>query len=107
MKIIPKELVSLNKLDEITFQNSDILKRLNEKTGYKMHFELSCDESGYYISNNIGNEILFETAEVKKYKFQDDVLGYSEEFGNFPYCKTSDDAIKLFNAILILVIYKK
>ena len=34
------------------------------------------------------------------------VLGYSDGMGTFPYCRTREDAIKLFTAILEIFINK-
>ena len=60
----------------------------------------------YYISlfhkgiNMNNNGKLFDLENIDKYKFQKRVLGYTYEVGDFPICKTAEDAVKLLNELL-------
>ena len=107
MKIIKKELSCIDKSNNIIFQNEHILEILSNKIGYNASFRLEEEIAGYFISSNGSNSILFEISKVKKYAFQRNILGYSSDNGIFPYCKTKEDAMKLFNAILTVVIGKE
>lgn len=60
----------------------------------------------YYISlfhkgiNINSNGKLFDLENIDKYGFQKRILGYTYEAGDFPICKTAEDAIKLLNELL-------
>lgn len=60
----------------------------------------------YYISlfhkgiNMNSNGKLFDLENIDKYGFQKRILGYTYEVGDFPICKTAEDAIKLLNELL-------
>ena len=107
MRIIKKELFYLDKSNNIIFHNKYILEILSNKIGYNASFRLEEEIAGYFISSNGSNSILFEISKIKKYEFQRNTLGYSSDNGIFPYCKTKEDAMKLFNAILTVVIGKE
>ena len=46
------------------------------------------------------NGKLFDLENIDKYGFQKRVLGYTYEVGDFPICKTAEDAVKLLNELL-------
>ena len=50
------------------------------------------------IMNNNGR--LFDLSNINKYEFQKRILGYTYEVGDFPDCRTSEDAMKLLNELL-------
>ena len=60
----------------------------------------------YYISlfykgiimNNNGR--LFDLSNINKYEFQKRILGYTYEVGDFPNCRTPEDAMELLNELL-------
>ena len=106
MRIVPKELSFIDKSNNIIFHNEHILEILSNKIGYNAPFRLKEEIAGYFISSNGDNSILFEISKVKKYEFQRNTLGYSSDNGIFPYCKTKEDAMKLFNAILAIALGK-
>lgn len=60
----------------------------------------------YYISlfhkgiSPYSNGKLFYLENIDKYEFQKRVLGYTYESGDFPECRTSEDAVKLLNELL-------
>ena len=61
---------------------------------------------GYYISlfhkgiNMNSNGKLFDLENIDKYGFQKRILGYTYEVGDFPICRTAEDAMKLLNELL-------
>ena len=60
----------------------------------------------YYISlfhkgvSPGSNGRLFYLENIDKYEFQKRVLGYTYKSGDFPDCKTAEDAVKLLNELL-------
>ena len=60
----------------------------------------------YYISlfhkgvSTGRNGRLFYLENIDKYGFQKRILGYTYEVGDFPICKTAEDAMKLLNELL-------
>ena len=81
---------------------------LNEE---KLTFFLEKSPMGYYVEfyiipevEYVGNDVLFEKANVNKFDFQNRILGYSLRLGGFPYCKTAEDALKLLNEVIKLLL---
>ena len=81
---------------------------LNEE---KLTFFLEKSPMGYYVEfyiipevEYVGNDILFEKANVNKFDFQNRILGYSLRLGGFHYCKTAEDAMKLLNEVIKLLL---
>ncbi len=59
--------------------------------------------SGLYYCSLLSeyNDYIFEKALMRNlYSFQDEVLGYSNHCGLFPYCRTREDVIKLVKAVV-------
>ena len=73
--------------------------------GHDPEFMVQRDRSGWYVASvYFSNEEIFSILVMdinNKYKFQETVLGYSEYFGNFPYCRTAEDAIKLLDELIL------
>lgn len=60
------------------------------------------DNNGFFFSGKDGrNDILFEVAGTEdKSEFQKKILGYKDEKGRFPYCRSADDVIKLLKVLV-------
>ena len=66
------------------------------------------DGSGWYVASEyFSNDEIFSILGMNiknTYEFQKKVLGYTSEFGNFPYCKTPEDAVTLLDETLKMLI---
>lgn len=73
------------------------MKKLNiddliEISDLEFRVTKSDSERGYYLNCRSNcNEFIFEKLEVDKFELQKRVLGYSDGYGAFPYCKTMED----------------
>lgn len=55
----------------------------------------------FLVFPNTTNDFIFNYVGIKDpFLFQDEILGYTTGEGNFPYCYTREDVIKLANAIV-------
>ena len=76
--------------------------------GHDPEFMVQRDGSGWYVASEyFSNGEIFSILgmDIKnKYEFQEIALGYSKHFGNFPYCKTAEDAVTLLDEVLKLLI---
>ena len=104
MKIVKKNIFYIDEYDRIIITDKYALEKLKNMTSFEVFFRLECEPDGFFISSNYINSILFNICDVKKYVLQMKVLGYSDGMGTFPYCRTREDAIKLFTAILEIFI---
>ena len=111
MRIIKKKIVFIKTekdYNRIYYYSENIQKYIAEKMGHDPRFMVQRDKSGWYVTSEyFSNDEIFSILgmDIKnKYKFQETVLGYSEYFGNFPYCKTPEDAITLLDETLKLLI---
>ena len=112
MKIIKKEINTLNvNGDIISIKEEFLIKKLT-KLSCRYEFRILKHSHGYYIerpyqdfqilSPSNGNEILFSILNIERFSFQKEVLGYNlEKEGGFPFCKTKEDTIKLMNSIIL------
>ena len=111
MKIIKKNIIVVKeypKSSEIEYHNEEFRKIIANKMGHDPEFFVAYDyDTGFYISEYFGYGYIFSFLNMydTRYEFQEKVLGYTERFGNSPYCKTSEDAAKLLDELLNLVIY--
>ena len=113
MKIEKKDIVYVDPgSNEILYYNKEAENRINSllREG-KLTFFLEKSPMGYYVEfyiipevEYVGNDILFEKANVNKFDFQNRILGYSMYFGVFPYCKTAEEAMKLLNEVIKLLL---
>ena len=111
MKIIKKKIVFIKTeqdYNRIYYYSENTQKYIAEKMGHDPEFMVQRDGSGWYVASvYFSNEEIFSILGMdinNKYKFQETVLGYSECFGNFPYCKTAEDAVTLLDEALTLLI---
>ena len=110
MKIIKKKIIfvkSEKKYTRIDYYNEDIEKVVTEKMGHDPEFMVQRDGSGWYISGYFSNDEIFSILGMNKknkYELQEKVLGYTSEFGNFPYCTTAEDAVTLLDEALRILI---
>ena len=111
MKIIKKKIIFIKTekdYNRIYYYSENTQKYIAEKMGHDPEFMVQRDGSGWYVASvYFSNEEIFSILGMdinNKYKFQETVLGYSEYFGNFPYCKTEEDAVTLLNEALKLLI---
>ena len=111
MKIIKKKIIFIKTekdYNRIYYYSENTQKYIAEKMGHDPEFMVQRDGSGWYVASvYFSNEEIFSILGMdinNKYKFQETVLGYSEYFGNFPYCKTREDAVTLLNEALKLLI---
>ena len=112
MRIVKKKIVFIKTekdYNTIYYQNENIQEFIAEKMGHNPEFMVQRDGSGWYVASEyFSNDEIFSILNMNiknKYEFQEKILGYTSEFGNFPYCKTSEDAVTLLNELLKLVIY--
>ena len=112
MRIEKKDIVYIDPgNNEILYYNKEKENRINSLLREeKLRFFLRKGAMGYYVESCIiseveyGNDILFEKANVNKFDFQNRILGYSLRLGGFPYCKTAEDALKLLNEVIKLLL---
>ena len=113
MRIEKKDIVYIDPgNNEILYYNKEKENRINSLLREeKLTFFLRKGAMGYYVEfciipevEYVGNYILFEKANVNKFDFQNRILGYSMRFGGFPYCKTAEDALKLLNEVIKLLL---
>ena len=107
MKIIKNELAVYDKRSEtIIYKNTYIEKILKSKTYSNIHFYMDrYIDMGYFIGCNSNNDILFQKLKLNKQEFQQKILGYRKD-GGFPYCRTIEDAMILFNELLKMITEK-
>ena len=76
--------------------------------GHDPEFMVQRDGSGWYVASEyFSNDEIFSILGMNvknKYEFQEIALGYTRGFGNFPYCRTAEDAVTLLNEALKLLI---
>ena len=113
MRIEKKNIVYVDPgNNEILYYNKEEENRINNLLNEeKLTFFLEKGNMGYYVEfyiipevEYVGNDILFEKANVNKFDFQNRILGYSLRLGGFPYCKTAEDAMKLLNEVIKLLL---
>ena len=113
MRIEKKNIVYVDPgNNEILYYNKEEENRINNLLNEeKLTFFLEKSPMGYYVEfyiipevEYVGNDILFEKANVNKFDFQNRILGYSLRLGGFPYCKTAEDALKLLNEVIKLLL---
>ena len=110
MKIIKNKIVFIKTEEDynrIYYYNKNTQKYIAEKMGHDPEFMVQRDGSGWYVSSDFSNDEIFSILgmDVKnKYEFQEIALGYTRGFGNFPYCRTAEDAVTLLNEALKLLI---
>lgn len=74
--------------------------RIDTKNNRKIGNIVKCGRLYFLGIVAAGNDILFDLAGIEnKREFQENVLGYSDD-GDFPFCKTREDVIKLVKAIV-------
>ena len=111
MKIIKKKIVFIKTekdYNRVYYYNKNAQKYIAEKMGHDPELMVQRDGSGWYVASEyFSNDEIFSILGMNvknKYEFQETVLGYSSHFGNFPYCKTEEDAVTLLNEALKLLI---
>ena len=111
MRIIIKKIVFIETekdYNTIYYYSENTQKYIAEKMGHNPEFMVQRDRSGWYVASTyFSNDEIFSILGMNiknKYEFQEKVLGYSEYFGNFPYCKTSEDAVTLLDETLKMLI---
>ena len=83
---------------ENKFNIKDLLFSLRGTMGVNgLRYYISLFHKGISLSSN-GK--LFSLENIDKYEFQKRVLGYTYKAGDFPDCKTPEDAMKLLNELL-------
>ena len=111
MKIIKKKIVFIKTekdYNTIYYYNESIQENIAEKMGHNPEFMVQRDGSGWYVTSAyFSNDEIFSILGMNiknKYEFQEKVLGYTSGFGNFPYCKTPEDAVTLLDETLKMLI---
>ena len=111
MKIIKKKIVFIKTekdYNRVYYYSENAQKYIAEKMGHDPVFMVQRDGSGWYVASEYFScDEIFSILGMNKknrYELQEKVLGYSEYFGNFPYCKTAEDAVTLLNEALKLLI---
>ena len=113
MRIEKKNIVYVDPdNNEILYYNKEEENRINNLLNEeKLTFFLEKSPMGYYVEfyiipevEYVGNDILFEKANVNKFDFQNRILGYSLRLGGFPYCNNAEDALKLLNEVIKLLL---
>ena len=111
MRIIKKKIVFIETekdYNTIYYQNESIQELIAGKMGHNPGFMVQRDGSGWYVASEyFSYDEIFSILGMNKknkYEFQEKVLGYTSEFGNFPYCKTSEDAVTLLDETLRMLI---
>ena len=83
---------------ENKFNIKDLIFSLRGSIGiHGCEYYISLFYKGISINSN-GK--LFDLENIDKYGFQKRILGYTYEVGDFPICKTAEDAVKLLNELL-------
>ena len=83
---------------ENKFNIKDLSFSLGESMGIKgLRYHISLFHEGVSPGSN-GR--LFYLENIDKYEFQKRVLGYTYKSGDFPDCKTAEDAMELLNELL-------
>ena len=111
MKIIKKKIVFIKTekdYNRVYYYSENAQKYIAEKMGHDPEFMVQRDESGWYVASEyFSNDEIFSILGMNvknKYEFQEIALGYTRGFGNFPYCRTAEDAVTLLNEALKLLI---
>ena len=111
MRIVKKKIVFIKTekdYNTIYYYNESIQENIAEKMGHNPEFMVQRDGSGWYVTSAyFSNDEIFSILGMNiknKYEFQEKVLGYSDYFGNFPYCKTPEDAVTLLDETLRMLI---
>ena len=111
MRIIKKKIVFIKTekdYNTIYYQSESIQELIAGKMGHNPGFMVQRDRSGWYVASEyFSYDEIFSILGMNKknkYEFQEKVLGYTSEFGNFPYCKTSEDAVTLLDETLRMLI---
>ena len=111
MKIIKKKIVFIKTekdYNRVYYYSENAQKYIAEKMGHDPEFMVQRDESGWYVASvYFSNDEIFSILGMdakNKYEFQEIALGYTRGFGNFPYCRTAEDAVTLLNEALKLLI---
>lgn len=92
----------LNYDDSIKFDNYFIENKIIKGSEY-LDESTYKDENPYFIEFNGNNSQLFDQYNINQYSFQRKILGYTSNWGNFPFCKTKEDALKLFDELLSFI----
>ena len=83
---------------ENKFNIKDLIFSLRGSIGiHGCEYYISLFHKGISINSN-GK--LFDLENIDKYEFQKRVLGYTYKSGDFPDCKTAEDAMELLNELL-------
>ena len=111
MRIVKKKIVFIKTekdYNTIYYQNKNIQEFIAEKMGHNPEFMVKRDEYGWYVTSEyFSNDEIFSILgmnEKNKYEFQERILGYTSEFGKFPYCTTAEDAVTLLDETLRILI---
>ena len=111
MRIVKKKIVFIKTekdYNRIYYYSENTQKYIAEKMGHDPGFMVQRDGSGWYVASEyFSNGEIFSILGMNiknKYEFQEIALGYSKHFGNFPYCKTAEDAVTLLDEALKLLI---
>ena len=111
MRIVKKKIVFIKTeqdYNRIYYYSENTQKYIAEKMGHNPGFIVQRDGSGWYVASEyFSNDEIFSILGMNiknKYEFQEKVLGYTSQFGNFPYCTTSEDAVTLLDEALKLLI---
>lgn len=111
MRIIKKKIVFIKTekdYNTIYYHSEDIQENIAEKMGHNPGFMVQRDGSGWYVASEyFSNDEIFSILGMNKknkYELQEKVLGYTSEFGNFPYCETPEDAVTLLDEALRMLI---
>ena len=63
---------------------------------------LDSNLQGYFINfDGVSNNYLFNLLKINKYEFQESILGYHSSGGDFPYCRTKEDALLLLDNLIL------
>ena len=111
MRIVKKKIVFIKTekdYNTIYYHSEDIQENIAEKMGHNPEFMVQRDGSGWYVASAyFSNDEIFSILGMNKknkYELQEKVLGYTSEFGNFPYCTTAEDAVTLLDEALRMLI---
>ena len=75
-----------------TIENLDRIKCIN----------VADNHQGYFINfTETHNDYLFNLLKINKYEFQESILGYHSSGGDFPYCRTKEDALLLLDNLIL------
>lgn len=80
------------KLNYGPIENLDRIKCIN----------VAGNHQGYFIDfTETHNDYLFNLLKINKYEFQESILGYHSSSGDFPYCRTKEDALLLLDNLIL------